>query len=99
MTCIIGYRPVLKIFCCSNDFLTQSVFLTVNASFRWLNNIAGVYLVQVSVLHIGQQDLVFLQYKITGAPKKYKNGPVLYLGLKLTIHVIKSKIHLVRQSL
>jgi hypothetical protein len=28
-----------------------------------------------------------------------KIGPVLYLGLKLTIHVIKSQIHLVRQSL
>ncbi len=26
--------------------------------------------------------------------KKYKNGPVLYLGLKLTIHVIKSQINL-----
>ncbi len=26
----------------------------------------------------------------------FKNGPVLYLGLKLTIHVIKSQIHLVR---
>jgi hypothetical protein len=28
-----------------------------------------------------------------------ENGPVLYLGLKLTIHVIKSQIHLMRQSL
>jgi hypothetical protein len=32
--------------------------------------------------------------------KNLKNGPlVLYLGLKLTVHVFKSKIHLVRQSL
>ncbi len=39
-------------------------------------------------------------YKIIGAPKTfYKNCPVLYLGLKLTIHVIKSQSHLVRQSL
>jgi hypothetical protein len=37
----------------------------------------------------------FLQYKIIGAPKYVKNGPVLYLvDLKLTIHVIKSQIHL-----
>ncbi len=28
-----------------------------------------------------------------------KNGPVFCLGLKLTIHVIKSQIHFVRQSL
>jgi hypothetical protein len=31
--------------------------------------------------------------------KIYKNGPVLHLGLKLTAHVIKSQIHLVKQSL
>ncbi len=31
--------------------------------------------------------------------KNFFNGPVLYLGLKLTIYVIKSQIHLVRQSL
>jgi hypothetical protein len=30
---------------------------------------------------------------------KIKKSPVLYLGLKLTIHFIKSQIHLVRQSL
>jgi hypothetical protein len=28
-----------------------------------------------------------------------KNGPVPYLGLDLTVHVIESQIHLVRQSL
>jgi hypothetical protein len=31
--------------------------------------------------------------------KNLETGPALYLGLKLTIHVIKSQIHLVRQSL
>jgi hypothetical protein len=31
--------------------------------------------------------------------KNLKKGPVLFLGLKLTIRVIKSRIHLVRQSL
>ncbi len=31
--------------------------------------------------------------------KNFNNCPVLYLGLKLTIYVIKSRIHLVRQSL
>ena len=30
--------------------------------------------------------------------KNLKNGPVPYLGIDLTIHVIKSQIHLVRQS-
>jgi hypothetical protein len=28
----------------------------------------------------------------------FKYSPALYLGLKLTIHVVKSQIHLVRQS-
>jgi hypothetical protein len=41
-----------------------------------------------------------LQYAIIGTPKKiFKNGPVLYVDLKLTIHVIKSQIHVVRQFL
>jgi hypothetical protein len=36
-----------------------------------------------------------------GAPKKLikKTGRVLFLGLDLTMHVLKSQIHLVRQSL
>jgi hypothetical protein len=36
---------------------------------------------------------------MVGAPKNFKNGPVPYLGLELTKHVITSQIHLVRQSL
>jgi hypothetical protein len=39
------------------------------------------------------------QYKIIGAPKKFKKWPVLYLGLKLTIHVVKGQIHIMRKSL
>jgi hypothetical protein len=34
-----------------------------------------------------------LRYKIIGAAKNLKNGPVPYLGLEITIHVIKSQIH------
>jgi hypothetical protein len=30
-------------------------FLVVNASLRWLYNVVGVYLVQISLLLIGQQ--------------------------------------------
>jgi hypothetical protein len=41
-----------------------------------------------------------LHYKIIEAPTKLKKtSPVLYLGLQLTKHGIKSQIHLVRQSL
>jgi hypothetical protein len=39
----------------------------------------------------------FLSYKIIVQLKKFKKRP--RLGLKLTIHVIKSQLHLVRQSL
>ncbi len=36
----------------------------MNASLRWLNNVVGVYLVQVSLLLIGQQGLVdFFRYR------------------------------------
>jgi hypothetical protein len=141
------------------DFKTQnSVFLVVNASYRWLNNVVDVYLVQVSLLlicqkglgdffryrpllpigwrckfyadaggkqtmqrqlllnsyaslvisrndknkptltRINRQKYTFCNIKSLEHPKMLKNGPVLYLGLKLTIHVMKSKIHLVRQS-
>jgi hypothetical protein len=43
-----------KLFRCSN---AKSLFLVVNASLRWLNNVSGVYFVQVSLLLIGQQGL------------------------------------------
>jgi hypothetical protein len=37
----------------------------VNASLHWLNNVSGVYLIQVSLLLIGQQGLVdFFRYSI-----------------------------------
>ncbi len=35
----------------------KSVFLAVNASLRWLNNVSGVYLVQVSLILIGQRGI------------------------------------------
>jgi hypothetical protein len=35
----------------------KSLFLAFNASLHWLNNVSGVYLVQVSLLLIGQQGL------------------------------------------
>jgi hypothetical protein len=42
----------------------KKVFLVVNASFRWLNNVSGVNLVKLSVILIGQQGLGhFLMYR------------------------------------
>jgi hypothetical protein len=35
----------------------KSVFLVVNTSLRWLNNVSDVYVVQVSWFLIGQQGL------------------------------------------
>jgi hypothetical protein len=64
MICLVSSRPKYRkepffiFFRCSNDFIMQkSVFLTVNASLRWLNNVSGVYLVQVSCLLMGQRGL------------------------------------------
>ncbi len=41
----------------------------------------------------------FCNIKSLEHQKKFKKGPVLYFCLKLTIHVIKCQIHLVRQSI
>jgi hypothetical protein len=47
---------VFTIFMCSNDFITQKKsYLLVIASLGWLNNVSGVYLVQIYLLFIGQQ--------------------------------------------
>jgi hypothetical protein len=41
----------MKFVWCSKNFIMQkSALLGVNASLRWLNNVRGVYLVQVSAL-------------------------------------------------
>jgi hypothetical protein len=63
MTCMVspkpryGTRQVFKFFDDPMFFNAKSVFLAVNASLRWLSNVTGVYLVQVSLLKIGQQGL------------------------------------------
>ncbi len=41
----------------------------------------------------------FLRYKIIGAAKKFKTGHVPYLCLEQIIYVIKSQVHLMRESL
>jgi hypothetical protein len=44
----------------------KSLFLAVNASLLWLNNVVGGYLVLVSLLLIGQQGLVdFFRKKLS----------------------------------
>ncbi len=45
------------------------------------------------------QEEYFFRYKIIVSPKNCKTGRVPYLGLELTMHVIKSQIYLVRRSL
>jgi hypothetical protein len=47
----------------------------------------------------GSEEIHFLRYKIIGAPKFKKQDVSLYLGLELTMHILKSEIHLVRQFL
>jgi hypothetical protein len=45
-------------------YSAKRIFLVVNASLRWLNNVSGMYLVQISLLLIGQQGLGnFLEYR------------------------------------
>jgi hypothetical protein len=51
----------------------KSVFLAVNASLRWLKNVRGVHLPQVSLLLIGQQHLVYF----------FRNRPLLPIGWRI----------------
>jgi hypothetical protein len=51
------------------------VFLEVNASLRWLNNVVGLSLVQVSSLLIGQQGL--------GHFFRYRPRPLLHIGWRI----------------
>jgi hypothetical protein len=52
-----GHGQLLNFLVLKCFYNAKSVFLTANASLRWLNNVAGVYLVQVSLLFIGHQGL------------------------------------------
>jgi hypothetical protein len=52
----------------------KSLFLAVNASLRWLNNVSGVYLTQLSLLpSLRQQHLVDL----------YRYRPLLPIGWRI----------------
>jgi hypothetical protein len=45
-------------------YKAKSVFPAINASLRWFNNVVGMYVVQVSLLLIGQQSLGnFFRYR------------------------------------
>jgi hypothetical protein len=47
-----------KFFRCSNDFIMQKIYFSqLTLSLHLLNNVRGVYLVQVFLLFIGQQSL------------------------------------------
>ena len=53
----MGDEAIFKNFRCSNDFLMQKVYFS-------LNNVSGVYLVQISLPLIGQQGLGdFFRYR------------------------------------
>ncbi len=62
----MGTRPVFKFCWCSIDFIMQKVYFSrfMWVCTAWLYNVNGVYLVQISLLLIGQQGLGhFLRYR------------------------------------
>jgi hypothetical protein len=70
----LGKRPIFKFFRCSNDFITQKVhFSRLMRVFVGLIMFAEVYLVQVSLLLIGQQSLVDFFLLAEGLCKFYAN--------------------------
>ncbi len=46
-----------------NDLKEQKAYFSRLSSLRWLNNVSGGYIVQVSLLLIGQQGLGFVRYR------------------------------------
>jgi hypothetical protein len=52
-----GHGQVLNFLGASMLYKRKSMYLAVNASLHWLINVSGVYLVQVSLLLIGQRGL------------------------------------------
>jgi hypothetical protein len=72
----------------------QKFFCTVNASFRWLNNVSCLFYTPLTIL--GQRKLAltgrntsFCVIKSLKHLKNLKTGRVPYLGLELTMHVLK----------
>ncbi len=64
----------------------------------------GLNTVHANIIKLTQnrvRKVHFLHYKIIGAPKKFNNWPrpLFRPRLELTMHVLKSQIHHVRQSL
>jgi hypothetical protein len=59
-----GHGQFLNFLGASMIYNAKSVFLAVNLSLRWLNNVSCLYLVQVSLLHIGRKGLIdFFRYR------------------------------------
>ncbi len=70
--CFIIRRPVFKFFRCSNDCILQKVYFSRLLQVQ-LGLVVGVYLVQVSLLLVAQQDLAdFFRYR-----------PLLPIGWKI----------------
>jgi hypothetical protein len=62
----------------------KSVVLAVNTSSRWLNNVSGVYLVQVSLLLIVQQSLGHFKQQANSLLSMHNYTPLLIIKLILT---------------
>jgi hypothetical protein len=59
-----GHGQVLNFLGAPMLYNAKSMYLAVNASLHWLINVSGVYLVQVSLLLIGQRGLGhFFRYR------------------------------------
>jgi hypothetical protein len=107
-----GTTYALAIFEASPCLIRAGILLfSINKFCDFKGTVGGVYLVQVSLLLIGQLGLglilptstrinrekyTFCVIKSLEHLKNFKNGPVLYLSPKLTLYVIKGQIRLVK---
>jgi len=57
------------------------------------------HIIKPTQTHINREKYTICFIKSLKRLKKLKTGRIPYLGLELTMHVIKSQIYLVRQSL
>jgi hypothetical protein len=76
----------------------QSVFLAVNASLYRLNNVSGVYLVQVSLLRIGQQGLVDFFWHRPVLPIGWRIVQILRQRRRITTNTAPTNLRVIQAS-
>ncbi len=85
----------------SNTWYQEEIYQTLltNKKQGNLDYVHAAKIVKLMQTRINHEKYPFLVIKSLEHLQNFKTGRVPYLGLELTMHVLKSQVHLVRQSL